>query len=158
MSEIQLNGKPPGAGNQERISCVVALLTNASIKVNHIDGLRQKNITIALVIFAGLFGFALKSPGKVNAWFYSVALTVMMLVFCVMDRRLHKISHGWGRTWWTLAKQLGETINSPEKDVAVPRYCVEAEKNAEWRSLQPIIYYLLIGAAILSFWVFPWAS
>lgn len=155
MSEREkLSGKRGTAGNNDRISFLTTLLDTVVTKENHIDGLRQRNITIALVIFAGLFGFGLKSTGTINAYFASSALTALMIVFCILDRRLHMFSHGFRDARKFLVGQLAGAINDPDQDVQFLTYRAESEQKAEWFSVQPVIHYSLAVGGVLSFFLF----
>lgn len=154
LAPITLKGKPGGEGNDERVTVLTKLLDIVFAKENHIDSLRQRNITIALAIFAGLFGFGLGSPEGTKACFASLGLSVLMLVFTILDRRLHMFSHGWRRTRWELTSRLSDVINDPSLDVSFLRYYSEAETTAEWHTLQPVIYYFLVLGGILSVFAF----
>jgi hypothetical protein len=55
----------------------------------------------------------------------------LMLIFCLLDRRLHKMSHGWQGTGKRIALALAEAINDPSKDVSFPRYHSPAERTAQ---------------------------
>ena len=142
--------------NAHRVSVLTALLSNAESKVNHIDELRQKNMNVALLIFAGLFGFALRFADQSTASYTAFPLACLMLIFCLLDRRLHKISHGWQGTGKRIALALAEAINDPLKDVSFPRYYSPAEGTAQWFSLQPTLYYLLVAGGALSWLMFRW--
>jgi len=151
---ITLAGRPVGTGNDDRVTAVVTLIESAKAWTQHIDGLRQRNITIALAVFAGLFGFGRGHLGTGKAVVTSVALAGLMLAFTLIDRKLHKLTHGWRESWWKLGDSLAEVVNGSGDAVKAPKYCVEAEKNAEWWSLQPVVYYCLVVGGGLSFLVF----
>jgi len=151
---LTLQGKPSETGSGERVSVLLSLIEVAAAKEQHIDGLRQRNITIALAIFAGLFGFGLRSPGATNGYVLSGALALLMLVFAVLDRQLHMRSHGWRHTRWELTECAAQVINNPDQVVEFARYRKTGEKEAEWDSLQPVAYYLLVMGGLLSHWIF----
>ncbi len=154
MGEITLKGRPGGVGNGDRITMLTKLIDGIVAKENHIDSLRQRNIAIALAVFAGLFGFGLRPSGATKAYFASLALTVLMAVFTALDRRLHMFSHGWRRTRWELTGRLSEVINDSALDVSFLTYYAAAEKTAEWHTLQPVIYYCLVLGGALSVFLF----
>ena len=131
------------------------LLSNAEIKANRLAELRQKNMNYALLTFAGLFtvSLGLFDSNELYSFLASVALFVMMIIFCWGDRRLHKYIHGWRQTRKDFVKLLTELINDPTKDVTFMRYNRQGERGAEVFSIQPLIFYLLVigGAVHLAF-------
>ncbi len=151
---MRLEGTQNARNNGDRLSIMRDYHDVCISKVNHIDSLRQRNMSIALVIFAILFGFGLKSPGMLPALFAALALSVLMLTFCLLDRRLHSMSHGWRSTGHGVLTVLGKATNSPNEPVEFSRYIGEAEKNAEWWSLQPVLYYMLVVCGGLSYFAF----
>ena len=80
----------------------------------------------------------------------AIALLVIMIVFCLLDRRTHTYIHGWRATEKQFMELLSNLINKPEEDVSYLRYIKEGEKTAELFALQPIIYYLLDASAIIN--------
>ena len=128
------------------------MLNNAEVKMNHIDGLRQRNMNIAAIIFAAIFSFGLQSSVHAVRPFSLTGLTLIMLVFSLLDRRLHRFQHGWRKTRRRFVEALRDIINKPNDDVAVQRYYEEGEKEAERFALQPVLYYMLtLAAAVLLF-------
>lgn len=153
MLEIPLNGARQGVDNQQRIEFLKAMLNNAELKMNHIDGLRQRNMNIAIIIFVGMYGFVLQSSLQIFHPLCFVVLTLAMFVFTLLDRRLHRFQHGWRKTRRHFVEALRDVINSPNNDVNVQRYYEEGEQEAEKFSLQPVLYYLLIITAVVSVFV-----
>jgi len=147
-------GTATPAENDTRASCLTAILGAVVSKENHVDDLRQRDVAVALVVFAGLFGFGLKTSQELNPAWTSMALTLLMLVFCMLDRRLHRSSHGWRRTRFALMGRLADAVNAPRQEVSFLRYDAAAEMGAEWWSVQPMIYYALILGGALSYFVF----
>ena len=97
---IELKGS---ANKDHRIAFITTLLNNAESKVNHFDSLRQRNLVIALAVFAGLFGFTLRAQNDLRALFPSAALTMIISIFMLLDYRLHKYSQvgkGRKRRWF----------------------------------------------------------
>jgi len=47
-----------------------------------------------------------------------------------------------------------EVLNKPTKDISFPRYRADSEKDAEWFSFQPVIFYALVLGGLLSFLMF----
>ena len=137
-----------------RIDVLKTLLSNADTKVNHIDSLRQRYITIALVIFAGLFGFGLKLDNMIAAICTTVALTTVAFIFCLLDRNLHRLSHGWRETCMKYTENIESALTDPTKAITVRRYVSEAESDAEPFSLQPVLYYVLIAGSFASIGAF----
>ena len=136
-----------GSSNLERRTALITeLLSNAENKSERLAELRLKNMNYALLTFAGLFtvSLGLLESNKLYSLLASVALFVMMIIFCCWDYRVHKHVHGWRLTRKVFVKLLTELINHPTKDATFLRYRKEGEKKAEPFSLQPCIYYLLV--------------
>jgi len=158
MKEIVLTGNADSASVDSRVHYLTTLINNAVGKENHIDSMRQRYVTFALIMFAGLFGLGLKASGAASALVISSALFALMIVFTVLDHRLHKISHGWRRTRVSLTHHLADVINHGEQDVSFLTYCREGQRNTEWWSLQPVIYYMLVVAGALSYFALRWCA
>ena len=105
----------------------------------------------ALLIFAGLFAVSLKLPTQLYSLLASLTLFVTMVVFCFLDRRWHKIAHGWRKTRNITVSALTEVLNDPTKTVTVTRYARDGEGDAEIDSLQPMIFYLLVAGGFFHF-------
>jgi hypothetical protein len=108
----------------------------------------------ALLIFAGLFGVGVGLDNMVYKLAISTAIVLLMCIFCLWDRRLHKISHGWQSSNKTYCEMSAEVINKPTKDISFPRYSTDNEKNAEWFSFQPVVFYALVLGGLLLFLIF----
>ncbi|MFO0945647.1 MAG: hypothetical protein U1D30_06845 [Planctomycetota bacterium] len=119
-------------------------------KVMHCDKFRQQNMNYALALFAGLMAFRTKLDAP---WVISLTLFVLMIIFCVWDRRWHRTKHGWDSAANKCYTALVELTNNPDQDVTYCRYDTAAEADAEWTSWQPIVFYLLVAASAASFFV-----
>ncbi len=109
----------------------------------------------SLVIFAGLIALGIKLPGQYLAQsIVSITLLILMLIFCIWDRRWHKIKHGWQATAKEAYCNICEITNNKEQDIVMPLYKSESESNAEKFSWQPIVFYFLVLGATFSFWLF----
>jgi len=146
--ELSLNGS-----DDRSYTFLLTLLNNAEKKINHLDDLRQKIINYALIVFAGLFGFGMTLSHEYNKSYISISLTVLMVIFCLLDQRFHKMSHGWQETKKILIHKISKTINEPTKNITFPRYSVKGERTVELFSLQSIIFYLLIAGGVMSFFI-----
>lgn len=144
MRVYKLRGSEETENIKHRISFLTKELNGAEKKEIYIGELRQKNMNYALVVFAGLFAFGLSFPTKIFSLAASLSLFLIMLVFCLLDRRYHKFIHGWRKTEKIIEKVISEVINNPKQDVEFPRYAEEGEREAEKFHLQPIIYYFLV--------------
>jgi len=69
MTNIILKAVQEGSENRDRIEFMKMWLDKIVVKEIHMDGIRQRNITIALAIFAGLFSFRLQSSVALNSFF-----------------------------------------------------------------------------------------
>ena len=151
MKEITLYGSSdPG----RRIDLLTLLYNKAEAKVTHADTFRQRNMNYALVIFAGLIALGGKVEGTLPQIVVSITLFVLMLIFCVWDRRWHRTKHGWEYSGKLIYQKLSEVINDSAGDVTFPLYDKKGEETAEWFSLQPVVFYFLIAASLVSFFVF----
>jgi hypothetical protein len=139
---------------EHRVKFLSELLSQSEEKINHIDKSRQTNLNYALLIFAGLFGLGVGLNNIVYKLAISTVIALLMCIFCFWDRRLHKVSHGWQSTNKTYCEKSVDVINNPTKDITFPRYRTDSEKNAEWFSFQPIIFYALVLGGLLSFVIF----
>jgi hypothetical protein len=139
---------------EHRLKFLSELLSQSEDKINHIDKSRQTNMNYALLIFAGLFGVGVGLDNMVYKLAISTAIVLLMCIFCLWDRRLHKISHGWQSSNKTYCEMSAEVINKPTKDISFPRYSTDNEKNAEWFSFQPVVFYALVLGGLLLFLIF----
>ena len=151
MEEITLSGK---SDIKERLEILSDLFKNAQEKVHHITDIRQRNMNYSLLIFAGLFSIGIKLNDITAQLILSITLTLIMLIFCLWDRQLHKYSHGWQKSSYTFYKKQIKIINNHENDVKFYRYDRKGEKTAQLKSFQPIVYYLLVVGALLSILIF----
>ncbi len=151
MKEMTLKG----SGNiKYRIDFLMALFNQADEKIKHIDDRRQRNLNYAMIIFAGLSGFAVGLDNLAYRLYITIALSLTMLVFCLWDRRLHEASHGLQASLVTFREKIQQIINNPGKNTEFSAYRSDCEKDAEWLSFLPMIYYLLIISASLSSLIF----
>ena len=144
-----------GNSNQEfRTSFITNLLNNAESKVNHLDGIRQRNLVVALAVFSGLFSFIMKSPDSKIALSITISLTTIMGMFFLLENRFRQYSRGWQKTKKNMVKCLEDIINNPEKDVSFPKYDISGESEQRSPSIIFKIYIVLILGCIFSFVVF----
>jgi hypothetical protein len=154
ITTITLSGSDDKENIRNRIAFLTSLLNNSEEKRNHLDELRQKTMNYALLTFAGLFGFGLTLSTRFNSFYISIPLTLIMIIFCLLDGRLHKVGHGWQYSLRIFIEKMSEVINYPTKDITFLTYSVEGEKGAELLGFQRVIFYLLVLGGILSFFVF----
>ena len=134
---------------EQRISLITTLLNNADVKVNHFDGLRQRNLVMAMAIFAGLAGFTLRAPSSLQAIVTASALIVLMIAFLVLDHRLDKYNCGWQGTRKKFVRALRDVVNNPNDMVSFPQYHWRGERFATTTGLKSTIHVLLIAGSIL---------
>lgn len=151
MKEITLKGS---SNIDQRLDFLTTLFNQANDNIKHIDDRRQTSLNYALAIFAGLLGLAIGLDNFVYQLFISIALSLIMLIFCLWDRRLHRASHGIQASRITFREKIQELINNPRKEIEFPAYRSDRENDAEWLSFLPIIYYVLIVSALLSSLIF----
>jgi hypothetical protein len=151
MKEMTLLGS---SDSKQRIDFLTTLLNQADEKVKHIDDRRQTSLNYALAIFAGLIGLGIGLNNLSYRLYISVSLFLIMFLFSLWDRRLHKASHGVQASRATFSEKILEMINNPKKDITVPTYRSDCEKNAEWFSLLPTIFYILTLCGLISFFLF----
>ena len=144
-----------GSKNTERrLEFLSTLIKVADDKINRLDQSRQTNLNYALLIFAGLFSLGIGQENMVYKLAIAIAIIVLMCVFCLWDRRLHEISHGWRDSYKTFCDMSVEIINHPSTAVSFLRYSPESEKKAEWFSFQPVIFYFLVLGGVASCLIF----
>ena len=78
---ITLSGEGPSTPNSLRISIITELRNGAEEKINHFDRLRQRNLLIALAVFAGVFGYAVQAQGWALPTLCGVCIFGLMLLF-----------------------------------------------------------------------------
>ena len=140
----------------QRVAFVTVLLESADSKINHFDSLRQRNLVISLGIFAGISGFAWNQPRPLEAGLMWGTLTLLMIAFLLLDRRLSIYSHGWQRTRRNLIRVLAEVIEEKGSSVTFHAYDADGERLARWIGLKSILHLLLAIGAPLSFLVSQW--
>lgn len=77
-----------------------------------------------------------------------------MIIFCLLDGKLHRVSHGWKYPIRIFSEKMSEVINYPTKDITFPTYSAEGEKGAKLWGKQHVIFYLLVFGGISSFLFF----
>lgn len=162
---FKLHGSNNNFNIQRRIDFISLLYKTAVERTNFISNFRQKSFNFALIIFAALFTIGLKdikiklSIFSLNgikdisnnlSIFSSIALLIITIIFCFIDRRFHKMYHAWLATEIILSGIICEIINNPNKDTSFMRYFKYGEKKATCFAMQPIIYYLLIISSALN--------
>lgn len=139
-----------------RVDILKALLERSDKAAMHVAEIRQRLLNYSLLIFGAVVAFSNSpSSGKIGTFdrkFAVSALVVLMLVFCYLDRRYHRVNHGWRKTPARLITALVELVNEPQKDVSFQRYAPEGEATAEpfYKSGQPMITWLLVLASIVN--------
>jgi hypothetical protein len=159
MSEVEEHGNSvilkSSKDPEKRIEILTLLFEKAESKVTHADMYRQRNMNYSLVIFAGLVALGIKLPQQYLAQcFVSATLLILMLIFCIWDRRWHRIKHGWQGTAKEAYCNICELSNNPEQEIVIPLYKADSERKAEYFSWQPIVFYFLVVGSALSFWLF----
>lgn len=149
MKEYVLRGSPEKENCDRRIELLKSLMLLSEQKMTHISELRQRNLNYALVIFAALFTLTMKFPAELYSAFVAAVLLGIMIVFCMLDLRLHKFIHGWGRTKTEFMERVSDIINDPEADVTYQRYWPDGERTAELFALQPTIFYFLVFGGLV---------
>jgi len=146
--EYVLFGSDEVKNFDQRIAFLTKLFEKADQKGDHITGLRQKNLNLALVIFAAVITYTMGQQSSVYSFAIAVALLCMMIIFALLDRRFHKFVHGWRASRKLIAKKIIKLLNDPSSDIYCYPYLKSAEKDAEKDSLQPLIFYFLILGAL----------
>ena len=151
MGKITLLGS---SDVENRIDLLRALFDQSDGSLKHVADWRQRNMNVALIIFLGLLGFGIQQDELVYQLSSSISVFIIMSVFAFWDRKLHKSSHVLHATRDTFGILMSQVINNPDQDISYHRYRSDCEKDAEWFSFQPIIYYLLILSGLVSFFAF----
>ena len=138
----------------ERIKFQSLLFSKYIEKINHVDELRQRNMNYALIIFSGLFAIGLKLNKIDPEIILSSILTLVMIIFCLLDRRLHKISHQYQSLCDMHYANVCSLLNNSNKKLKYKKWDKSWRKPAQWFALQPLIFYSLIIGGILSFPLF----
>lgn len=142
---IDLNGSDdPG----NRLTLLTALLASIDNKINHFDGLRQRNLILAMAIFAGISTFSLSASDQVQAVLTAVALMILMGLLWVLDHKLDRYNCGWQYTRSGTIRAMQAVVNQPKDDVSFPRYDVAGENHASRRGLKSLMHFLLLVGAV----------
>ena len=149
--EETLKGSQDAKSIDMRIAFMTKLFEMAAKKTEHLSEMRQRNLNFALIVFAGLFTLTSRLGTDIYAVLASGAGFAVMLVFCLLDRRLHTYNHGWRNTREKFLTKINTMINYPERNLTYKQYYEYKEKKAEWNSLQPVIFYLLVLATAIRF-------
>jgi len=147
---------PTSLQPEEKLRIISEVYRQIEAMIMHFDSLRQRNLNFALIIFAGLFGLGAKVAGTINLLFISVPLTILMIIFLLIDRKFHEYSHGFQGSSYTLIHKMSEIRNAG--DLVFEKYDYDFAKKAEWTSLQCIIYFSLIVGGIIAYFVLPWVQ
>ncbi|MCG8454725.1 MAG: hypothetical protein MI919_00480 [Holophagales bacterium] len=113
---------------QHRLTFLLSLRDHAAQKINHFDGIRDRAVGLALALFAAASGFALRAPSRTVAIVTASSLVLLMAIFFVSDRALHRYSHGWQSTRRILTGKIAEVLNDPSAEISFPRYDHAAAK------------------------------
>ena len=148
----------------QRIEMAKLLYQKAEGKITHADMFRQRNMNYAMVIFAGMIALGVRLPNFTAQAIVSSTLLVFMVIFCLWDRRWHRIKHGWQHTATRAFSVMARLVNTPEGEESQAAsgtqlilYDASGEEKAELLSPQPVVFYLLIIGAAASFFLF-WYS
>ena len=151
MSEITLKGS---SDLGRRIELLSMLFSKAEEKVKHSDMFRQRNMNYSLVIFGALMALGIKLDPFLSRGIVSGTLFVLMVIFCLWDRRWHKTKHGWDYSSRIYYQKMQEMVNDPTQDISFKLYYSEGERTAERFRFQPLVFYFLIVASVISFFLF----
>lgn len=141
---------------RQRIDLLLLLQKKADDKVVHADTFRQTNMNYALAIFGAVIALDAKLGIHASQKIIWGTVAMLMLMFCIWDRRWHRTKHGWEYSSRIYYHLLQTIVNAPSADVAYKLYYPQGESGAEWLSFQPIVFYILVAASVVSLAVFGW--
>ena len=151
MKEITLKGS---SDIGQRIELLSMLFSKAEEKVRHSDTFRQRNMNYSLVTFGAFMALGIRFDPFISRGILSGTLFVLMVIFCSWDRRWHKTKHGWDYSSRVYFQKMQEMVNDPDQDISFKLYYLEGEQSAEGSSFQPLVFYFLIVASVISFFLF----
>lgn len=143
---------PESLETEQKLKILTEIYNKSEETVMHFDNLRQRNLNLALIIFAGLFGLGIKVDIKEYQFILSIAITFLMIIFFIIDYKFHKRTHGFRGAANKLIKNMSEIENMTE--VKFQNYDNNYANKAELNSLHSIIYYALILGGLLTLLVF----
>lgn len=170
-----LKGNCDPANISVRIDFITKLFEKAEERILHCDSFRQSNINYALISFAALFALGTQNNDNSIRIVISLSLIILMWFFAIWDRRWHVTKHGWDYSKQIFFKKLMDIINNPNENIKLKSYYSGHEKDeeekknkkvkrnkdmkkgedsAQYFSKLPILYYILILAAIASYYIF----
>lgn len=148
LKEWTLSGETDPGSITRRQGLLDTLFKDARDKGIEIAQLRQKNLNLAIIIFAALFTFSFRFSTGWYSVAVSAALVFIMGVFSILDRRFHKFIHGFRASERHLTGTMVALLNEPSSDLVFRRYISAGKKTAEWRAWQPIITYALVVVSV----------
>jgi hypothetical protein len=110
--EIVLN---PTDNINEKVVFVQNLYNKAAEKINHFDKLRQQQINYALLVFSGLLAFIIQTKNLRMQYVGCAGIAVLMLIFCFLDHRLHKYTHGLASSMLIFTQVKAYLLNEPKQ-------------------------------------------
>jgi hypothetical protein len=134
-----------------KIDILSTVYSKTEEMIMHYDNLRQRNLNIALIIFAGLFGLGIKTEPKNYQVLISIAIILLMLIFFRIDRKFHTRTHGFRGSTFKLLHKIGKIREGEE--IKFEKFDDEYAKKAEWKSMHTVIYYFLIIGGIATYFI-----
>lgn len=135
---------------QAKLDLLASLASDAKDMLKHVDQYRQRELSIALIVFAGLIGFSV-TLNEIAALLVYLILTITMSFLARHDRSLHKSSHGWRNSWVQLRHHTNFAVKNPGETVDIQVYYKSYEEKAELWALVPKLYYGFVLIAFLLF-------
>lgn len=134
-----------------RLEFISSLKLDAQTYHVHIDKIRQRNLNITLLVFAGLFGISVSISNIFAILLAYAVLVFTMFILRMYDIKNHKASHGWRCTWFHLCHRYNMALESPKNLIDIELYRLKGEETAEKCAAIPIFYLILLIGSILLF-------
>jgi hypothetical protein len=127
-----------------RLEFATTLLNNSYAKIHHLDDLRQRNLVLTVLIFAGLFSYTLQLDRVLLAAVGGTILSGIMLILLMIERNLSKYNEGWQATHIAFIRLTENIINDPTIDREVCRYDEQTQANSKFRGYRAYIHVALV--------------
>lgn len=138
------------ASLEEKLNLLRMLNQRVEEKINHFDGVRQQNLRYSILVFSGLVVFGFSIGQLVLRWFVAIGLTLLMTIFFLADKRLHRRTHAFRGTIYRSLQAISYLLSGGGDDITIWLYDKEAAEKAEKINLRLSLYCLLIAASILA--------
>lgn len=150
----------PASDLSERLALVKNLYDKTVDRMNHTDKLRQQNVNFGIIVFSGLLAFTMKTTDERMQYVGCAGIMTLMLIFCLIDSRLHKYLHGYTLAMLNFPQIQARLLADPIGEVRFLQYDRKGEADAKfWRSRNTWLFLaLMVASLLLGLVIFFWRN